>query len=81
MLSSESSVLIGGYLLSSESSVLIGLQLYSSRDMLDQIAKVNSVLSDTNQDWEKRIDNVRLASGYDYPPSVASLLLPPPACS
>ncbi|XP_025078403.1 CLIP-associating protein 1-like isoform X19 [Pomacea canaliculata] len=36
------------------------VKIFSSRDMLDQIAKVNTVLSDPNQEWEKRIDHLKL---------------------
>ena len=47
-------------LLTTESNVLMFLQVFSTRDISDQISKVNAVMSDPNQDWEKRIDNVRL---------------------
>ena len=47
-------------LLTTESNVLTFLQVFSTRDISDQISKVNAVMSDPNQDWEKRIDNVRL---------------------
>ncbi|XP_076456225.1 CLIP-associating protein 1-A-like isoform X9 [Babylonia areolata] len=36
------------------------VKLFSSRDMTDQMSKVNAVLSDVNQGWEKRVDNFKM---------------------
>ncbi|KAK7497575.1 hypothetical protein BaRGS_00011215, partial [Batillaria attramentaria] len=36
------------------------VKLFSARDMMDQMSKVNTILSDPNQDWEKRVDHTRL---------------------
>ncbi|KAL8570188.1 hypothetical protein ACOMHN_030983 [Nucella lapillus] len=36
------------------------VKLFSSKDLMDQMSKVNAMLSDINQDWEKRVDNFKM---------------------
>ncbi|XP_070175260.1 CLIP-associating protein 1-like isoform X3 [Littorina saxatilis] len=36
------------------------VKLFSSRDMAEQMTKVHTLLSDPNQDWEKRVDHLKL---------------------
>ena len=38
------------------------VQIYSSKDMVEEYNKINDTLSDTNRDWEKRVEAVLVMS-------------------